>query len=286
MLLITGPTGVIGRPLVDVLVKAGAKVRAVSRTPETAGLPVEVVSGDPSKPATLASQLDGVASLFLHPRAVGLAAAELLELARERGVRRVVALSSINVDDPLDEQPSRFEGDRNREVEQAAIASGLEWVSLRSSTFPINTIYAWGPQFQAGDGIHGPYPAFAEAPIHDRDLAAVAAHALLRDDLLGRKVDLTGPQSLTHQEMVEIIGKVVGRPLRYEVVPVLTATEAMVRQGIARELVAALMGWYERGSRRPAIVTGEVQKILGRPAKTFAEWVTDNAPAFSARRAG
>jgi uncharacterized protein YbjT (DUF2867 family) len=285
MLLITGPTGVIGRPLVEILVKEGARVRAVSRTPQTAELPAEVVGGDPSKPATIVPHLDGVTSLFLHPRAVGPAAAELLELARERGVRRVVTLSSINVDDPLQEQPSRFRGDRNREVEDATIASGLAWVSLRASTFPINTLYAWGPQFQAGDHIRGPYPTFAEAPIHDRDLAAVAAHALLHDDLLGRKIDLTGPESLTHEEMVETIGKVVGRPLRYEPVPVPAATAGMIRQGLPEELVTALMGWYERGSRQPAMVTSEVEKILGQPAKTFADWVADNAAAFSARTA-
>jgi hypothetical protein len=37
-----------------------------------------------------------------------------------------VALSAINADDAFSRQPSRFRGDRNQEVEQAAIDSGLE----------------------------------------------------------------------------------------------------------------------------------------------------------------
>ena len=93
MLLVTGATGTIGRPLIDILVNQGAKVRAVTHNPHAAGLlaEVEVVEGDLARPDTIAPFLDGVTALFLHPRAVGLAAGELLGLARERGVQRVVA---------------------------------------------------------------------------------------------------------------------------------------------------------------------------------------------------
>ena len=88
-MLITGATGTIGRPLVDLLVGEGATVRAVTRNPLAAGLPahVEVVAGDPGRPATLAPFLAGVNALFLHPRAVGDAAGKLLALARARGYR-------------------------------------------------------------------------------------------------------------------------------------------------------------------------------------------------------
>ena len=41
MILVTGATGTIGRPLIDVLVDQGAKVRAVTHNPQAAGLPAE-----------------------------------------------------------------------------------------------------------------------------------------------------------------------------------------------------------------------------------------------------
>jgi uncharacterized protein YbjT (DUF2867 family) len=78
--------------------------------------------------------LDGVTALFLHPRAVADPVA-VLARARDQGVRKVVALSAMNVDDPLGRQPSRLAGDRNKENEDAAVASGLRWTSLRPSTF-------------------------------------------------------------------------------------------------------------------------------------------------------
>jgi uncharacterized protein YbjT (DUF2867 family) len=65
MFMVTGATGTVGRPLVELLAAEGAKVRDVTRTPHAAALPaeVEVVGGDPSRPDTIAS------ALFLKPAA-------------------------------------------------------------------------------------------------------------------------------------------------------------------------------------------------------------------------
>jgi uncharacterized protein YbjT (DUF2867 family) len=282
MILVTGATGNIGRPLIDVLVGEGARVRAVTRNPQAAGLPadVEVVEGDPSRPETLASSLRGVSALFLNPAAVRDSAVELVALARKQGVKRVVALSAINVDDDLDKQPSRYNGDRNKEVEDAAVGSGLEWVSLRSSSYATNSIRAWGAQIRAGDVVRGPYAAFAESEIDPRDLAEVAARALLTDDLVGRRLQLTGPQSLTHEEMVATIGSVIGRSLLYQEVPPEAARQGMVANGLPEPFVEALMARYARGVGQEAPVIGEVEKILGRPAHTYAEWVAYHADGF------
>jgi uncharacterized protein YbjT (DUF2867 family) len=287
MILVTGATGTVGRPLIDLLASEGAKVRAVTHNPQAVELPagVEAATSDLSRPDTIAPLLEGVTALFLHPRAVGLAAGELLALARQQGVQRVVALSAMNVDDDLDTQPSRFQGDRNKEVEDAVVASGLEWVSLRASSFASNALRAWGGQIRAGDLVYGPYAAFTESPIHERDLAEVAGRALRGDELVarrGRRLELTGPQSLTHQQMVAIIGEVTGRPLRYQEIPPAAARQGMVQQGIPQPFVQALLARYARELRQAAPVTGEVERILGRPALTYAEWVADHAAALRA----
>lgn len=116
MILVTGATGNTGRPLIDLLSIEGAHIRAVTRNPQAVGLPahVEVVEGDPSQPDTVAPSLEGVTGLFLHPRAVGSGAGDLLALAKRRGVKRVVVLSALNVEDDLAEQPSRYNGDKNK----------------------------------------------------------------------------------------------------------------------------------------------------------------------------
>jgi uncharacterized protein YbjT (DUF2867 family) len=284
MIVVTGATGTVGRPLVMYLRDQGVTVRAVTRSTEAGTLPagVEPVIADLTRPESLAPALEGASALFVHPRAVGENAGKLLALAAEKGVRRVVALSATNVNDDPAYQPSRFNGDRNKEVEDAVATNGLPWVAVRSNSFAVNTIGMFGAQVRAGDVVRGPYANFAEALTHESDLAAVIAHALLDDDLEGRRIAVTGPQSLTHEELVAVIGEVIGRPLRFVEVPPEAAARGLVANGVSEAFVAALMARYARGAGQPALVTDEVEQILGRPARTFAEWVSDHADAFRA----
>lgn len=268
MYLITGATGTVGRPLVELL--RGERVRAVSRSAtELAG--AEVVR-EPD--------FTGVTAVFLNPRAVWPRVTDLLERAKDQGVRKVVALSAINVDEPLNHQPSRFNGDRNKEVEAAAVASGLEWVSLRAATFAVSAAYSWAPQLRHGDVVRGPFPDASEAYVDPRDLAEAAAHALTTDDLNGQKLVLTGPETHTHAEAVATIGQVLGRDLRFEAIPVEIAARILTENGHRPEFVTALMARYQRETGVPAHVSSDVEKVLGRPARPFAQWVADHSGLF------
>ncbi|HWD79046.1 MAG TPA: NAD(P)H-binding protein, partial [Kribbella sp.] len=216
--VITGATGTVGRLLVALLKDEGVSVRAIARSVED--VPgVESFAADLTRPESAASALKGADALFVHPRAVGESAGKLVALAAEQGVRRLVALSAINVDDDPADQPSRMNGDRNKEVEDAVVGGGLPWVAVRASSFASNVLGMFGAQVRAGDVIRGPYGDFAEALIHEADLAAVLVRALLDDGLDGRRIPVTGPQSLTHAQLVAVIGDVIGRPLVFQEVP-------------------------------------------------------------------
>jgi uncharacterized protein YbjT (DUF2867 family) len=279
MLLITGATGNVGRPLIDRLRAAGAEVRAVSRDPKNARLPagVDVVLGDPTRPATIAAALRDVTALFVNPRSVGDAIDELLAVAQEQHVRRVVALTASNTDDDPGEQPSRQAGDRNREVDAAVSRYPLEWTSLRPSFFATNVVTMWAAQVRAGDVIRGPYGQATEAPIDPVDIAEVAAHALLTDDLIGQRPVLTGPDSLSYAEMATILGTVLGRPLRYQEVPPAVARQFVVGLGFAEQFADAQLARLARNVDRPTITTDDVEKILGHPATTFADFANRHA---------
>lgn len=283
MIVITGATGLIGARVVRSLAEAGEKVRAITRDPGKADLPegVEAVAGDPSRPTTIAQAFDGAHAVFLNTRAVGVAGPELLAIARERGVRRAVALSAINIDDDLDKQPSRYRGDFNREAEAAVVDSGLDWVSLRPAMFASNAIGLWADAIRAGDIVRMPYPDAAWAPIDEDDLAEVAALALRTDSLLGRRVELTGPVSLTQAEMIGIIGAALGRDLRVERVAREVAEAHLVGIGLSTGFARALLDMQAEYSSGSAVVSAEVAAILGRPARSFADWATANAAAFT-----
>jgi uncharacterized protein YbjT (DUF2867 family) len=278
MYLVTGATGLIGRPLIETLLAEGVEVRAVTRDPHNARLPTAV---EPVAPEAIHTALKGVRGLFVHPRATKDSTAELLRLAADQSVEKAVVMSAINVDDDPDHQPSRFNGDRNTEVEQAVTGSGLPWVAVRPSSFAMNTLGMWRGQLTLGDTVRGPHAGFAEAVIHERDVAEVIAQALLDDSLVGRRIPITGPEALRLDEMVPIIGSVLGRPLRFQEVPAEAAAQGMIRNGLDERFVRALMARYQRETQRPATVTDDVGKILGRPARTFATWVTDHKGAWA-----
>lgn len=273
-IVVTGATGNVGRPLIDQLLKAGARVRAVTRRPGRAGLP----AGVEQMPEAV---LRGASAVFLNSRALGPALADVVASAHRHGVGKVVALSAINADDTDDRQPSRYRGDRNRECEQLAVASGLPWVSLRPTVFATNLPGMWAAQIRAGDIVAGPYASASMAPIAEADIAAVAAHALLTDELVGQRVPLTGPQSLTNAELVDIVGAVLHRPLRYQEVPAEFVRERFIDNGFPAAFADAYIAMLAATATSPALVTHDVEKILGRPATPFAQWVHEHTALFT-----
>ncbi|HEY3560545.1 MAG TPA: NAD(P)H-binding protein [Kribbella sp.] len=278
-ILVSGATGTVGGPLVAMLAERGARVRAVARS-FGAGVPasVERFTADLTDPGSVAPALKDADVLFVHPRAVGERAGDLLKLAGDNGVRRVVVMSAINVDEDPDLQPSRWNGDRNREVEAAVVASGLPWVAVRPTSFAANVIGLFGAQIRYGDLVRGPYAGFTEALIHEGDVSAVLADVLLDDSWDGQRLAITGPESLTHERLVTVIGDILGLPLRFQEIPADAAVRAMAANGLPEAFATALMNRYARGG--DATVTDTVERVLGRPARTFAEWVAGHRGAF------
>jgi uncharacterized protein YbjT (DUF2867 family) len=275
-IVVTGATGNVGRPLVSLLAAAGARVRAVTRNPETAGLPdgVEAVH-------SALDAVPGASAVFINSRALGDGLADVVAAARRTGVAKLVALSAINADDDFARQPSRFRGDRNKEVEQLSIDAGLPWVSLRPAVFATNFAGMWAAQIQAGDVVGGPYADASSAPIVESDIAAVAAHALLTDELVGQRIPLTGPQACTNAELVDIIGTVLDRPLRYAEAPPDVVRQRFIGIGLGAEFADAYMSMLADAVDKPALVTHDVEKITGRPATPFASWVSDHRQLFT-----
>lgn len=278
MILITGANGVVGRQVLNLLLQQGSAVAGVTRGLGEPRLPdhAEVVTGDLFHPRWLKPALEGVDAIQISPRATGPGLGELLELAVEEGVRRVVLLSATTVEYPAGE--ARFAAQFEL-AENLVTGSGLEWTVLRLADFAANAL-AWSPQLKAGDVVRGAYGHAATSPIHETDIAAVAAQALLGDAHKGSVYTLTGPQSLDQHEKVRLIGAATGRALSFQELPPEAVRQGMLAQGLPEEVPARLLGSLADYSERPGPTTTTVAELLGRPALTFADWARDNASAF------
>jgi uncharacterized protein YbjT (DUF2867 family) len=274
-ILVTGATGNVGRLVVDHLVGNGAQhVRALTNNPARAALPpeVEVLQGYLGRLETLPDALAGVERLYLAP--LPRTAREVLAMAKQAGVQRVVALSSSDADNEAAGDPSTW---HYYAVERAVEDSGMPWTHLRPGEFMTNT-FMWADQIRATGVVRAAYANAATAVIDLDDIAAVAARVLLDDGHYGRRYLLTGPEAVKRVDLVRQIGRAIGRDLRYEELAYDDALKEL------EPTMGEYAAWYLDGMNslvdHPQPVSPWFERITGRRGTSFAEWARRNASAF------
>lgn len=294
MIVVTGATGNVGSALVTRLAAEGHAVRALTRDPGRARTKwpegVTGVRADFSVPATTAEWEElcaGATSLFLHIGATGGSAEGFVAAAVRAGVRRIVVLSSgaITGDDGEGGANGANDGNDANPIaahhlpaERAVRSSGAEWTLLRPNAFAVNAL-AYAPQIRAGDAVRGPYAHAAMAPVHERDIADVAARALLDDGHHGAVHRLTGPEAVTTAGQIELIGAALGRPLRFEEVAEETAAKELYPH-MPAPFLRVMLDALAASVDAPPEITTAVEDVTGAKGRTFAQWARDHAEDF------
>jgi len=260
--LILGGTGKTGRRVADRLRARGMPVRLGSRT----GTP----RFEWNDPDSWVEPLRDVAAVYLvyYPDLAIPGAAEQVgafaSLAVTVGVRRIVLLSG--------------RGEPNVLASEAAVrASGAELTVLRSAFmcqnfsegFLVDGISAGEVRFPAG--------TVTEPFVDAEDIADVAVAALLGHDHVGATYDLTGPSLLSFAEATHAIGHVLQRPIGYH---------AVSSEDYARELTPHLPPpvvtflvelFREVLDGHNSHVSNDIERVLGRPARTFRAYAEATA---------
>ncbi|CAM5473487.1 SDR family oxidoreductase [Streptomyces atroolivaceus] len=278
MIVVTGATGNIGRPLTQTLAEAGRPVIAVSR--HTAAVPAGVrhVAADLSEPGSLKPALAGAKALFLllsgDLHATGASPVDLIGEAVAGGVRRVVLLSTLGVATrPFG--PTRI---AMRALEDTLRESGLEWTILRPGGFASNALW-WAESVRTQRVVAAPFGDIGVPVIDPADIAAVAAACLLDDRHTGGVYELTGPEVVTPRQQAEAIAAALGSPVRFHELTRDEAKAAMTRS-MPAELADDTLDIL--GSPHPSElrVSPDVRQVLGRPPRPFADWAARNVAAF------
>ncbi len=275
--VVFGAQGNVGREVAAGLRAAGEPIRATSRDPGTARLPpdIDVVTADLERPETLAAALDGAEKVFLYAKPRGIEG--FVTAARSAGVRHVALLSSAAVvhrgaeDNPIARD--------HRAVELGLERSGMAWTFVRGGMFATNALWWWATSIRTEGLVRTPYPDACTAPVHEKDLAALAVTALTRPGHDGKAYTVYGPQSLTVRRQVELIGDATGQRIALRVVSVDEARVELARTMPSAAVEAVLRLWAA-GDGTPAHTATVVEEVTRRPARTFAEWARDHADAF------
>ncbi|RQW88094.1 SDR family oxidoreductase [Micromonospora globispora] len=274
MIVVTGATGNVGRPLVRALVSAGEQVTAVARKASAADLPAGIrsVDADLAEPATLKAALDGAEALFLllsgELLATGGDPRGILDVAREAGVRRVVFLSSQGV----------ATGRHPAHLEETVTASGMDWTVLRPGGFHSNALL-WADAVRTRRLVAAPFGDVALPTVDPADIAEVAAAALRYAVHSGATYELTGPAPISPRQQVAAIEDALGEPVRFVEQTRVEAREQMLRF-MPEPVVEATLGILGAPFAAEQRLSPDVERILGRPARPFADWAARNVAAF------
>lgn len=279
MILITGATGNIGKELVPLLLQNEQSIRVLVRDERKVthlDSCIQRTIGDWDKPETLMRAMAGVERIFLvtfqthHD-------INVIEAAKRAGVQHIVKLSTLEATD----HKIRV-GKWHYEREELIRASGLDWTFLRPGMFMSNSIEWWAESIKGQGSVFFPGGKKGKVgPVDPRDVAEVAALALTQPGHSGQAYELTGSGLFTIGEMVQVISQVLGKPIQYVDIPPIAAKLFMLKSGMDRALVNALMEMLASLRRNEgAIVTDTVRRVTGHPPRMFEAWCREHIVAF------
>lgn len=282
--LVVGGTGTVGSHTVRELLARKAPVRVLVRSADkAAALPdgVEAVVGDLREPASLPAAFAGVDAVFLlnalsqDETAQGLAA---VGAAQHAGVKKLVYLSVHR----LEEGAHIPHFATKIAVEQAVRESGIGWTVLRPNNFYQNDFW-----FQEAIVRHGLYPQpigqAGVSRVDVRDIAELAATALLEPGHDGKTYSVVGPDALTGDQVAEAYSRYLGRPVRYAG-DNLDAWATQAKNMLPDWLVHDLCIMYGHLQKSGLRATGEElalqERLLGHPPRKFESFVAEIAPRW------
>jgi uncharacterized protein YbjT (DUF2867 family) len=295
MIVITTPTGQIGRQVLDRILDSGEAARVIARDPSRLPARVraraEVVQGSHGDAGAITKALAGADRMFwLVPppgfRHAGRAERYYLDFTRpacqaiaSQGTR-VAGISTLG---------HGYQGQAG--LLSAALAmdrliagTGAAYRALALPFFMENLLrqaqeIAEEGTFSMANAADRPLPTIAT-----RDIAAAAA-ALLLDTSWGGQasVPLTGPDNLTPEGMAEVISGTLGRTIRYRQVPVADYQAALLRRGASQAMAQDFAEMTE--AQNNGIYDAEPRDPNSATATSFRQWCLDTLkPAIHVSR--
>lgn len=281
MIFIT-TAGKVGAEAARLLAARGVAVRILVRDPgkaaalEQAG--VDVAVGDLDTSATIDAAMRGVTGVVLVSPAVPAQELNVVDSAVRAGVEHIVKVTSTaSADSPI----ARRRGQAG--IEAGLLASGLDHTLLRGNFYMQNFLML-GPAIAGTDGFGSSAGAGRVGFVDTRDVAAVAAEIAASPGAhSGKTYLLTGPGLLSYADAADTLTKVLGRPVVFSARTREEDRRAMVSAGVPEPIAAMnahAVSLIAEGDA--AWLSDDVPSVLGRPARTFEQFVTDHAAAFSA----
>ncbi len=274
MIAVMGATGNTGRVVVDRLLSAGRKVRALGRSATRlqpfVNRGAEPITGDAADAGVLTSAFDGAEAIYAmvppdysqsDPRRYYDRLGTAIEgAARKSGVRRIVFLSSLGGE--LSGGTGPIAG--LHDVEERLKALGVDLRILRPGYFYDNFFGNLGLIKHQGINGGAVAPDVPVAMVDTGDIGAAAADELARGTFTGTTIrELLGPRDYSMKDATAIIGQKIGKPdLSYIQFPDADVVGALTQAGFSAGTAASFVEMSHALNER------RVRSLQGRTAET------------------
>ncbi len=277
--LVTGSTGNVGAEVVKHLLLGRATVKAALRPGRTGNAvagtrPVEL---DFEEPSTFSAGLDGVDRVFLlrppqmsDPRAMR----PFIDAMKDAAVAQVVFLSVQGAgSNPFVPHHG---------IEQYLKKSGLAWTFLRPSFFMQNLSTTHRADICERDEVYVPAGNGRTNFIDVADIGEAAAVCLTTPGHDRTAYELTGSEALTYEQVAVILSAACGRPITYPRPSAKEFKSRMKAAGHDSEFVSVMGSIYAIAKLGMAAgTTDELEKLIGRPPTTLAQWAERSGACFA-----
>lgn len=263
-ILITGATGSVGRFLIEELSFTKHTILALTRNAEKyeSNDRITYVTGNLNDVNTFIDILKEVDCIFL------LLTSEcdpnIISAASNAGVKKIVGLSN---------------GTKYL-VEEYLKNYSQEWTILYPVEFMKNVLLFWQDSIRHSQRVKSPFPEAPSAQIHERDIADVAAKVILESGHQHKSYYLTGPEILTPHKRVDILSDILQIPIQF-----VEQTEEEARLeyeswGMSKDLIDYAIYSMKMPEEYMYTVLNTTEKITGKPARTFRQWVEEHRQYF------
>jgi uncharacterized protein YbjT (DUF2867 family) len=242
---------------------------------------VEIVEGSF---AAIGPALEGISSVFLltgHGPEMAAEQIGLIDQITDRSTRivKISGTSSIIRPDGPDAGRQHFE------VEERLAAGPNPYVILRPNAFMQTLVSPMAAGIRATCKVNNPIGVARLSLIDAADIGAAAAEVLVTEGHQGNTYVLTGPAACTYVEVAATITEVSGAPTAVvDVNPSEAAAGLRARGGTdwEAEHLKEMLTIFRAGGAE--YLTNDVQRILGRQARSVADYVLEHRDEFAGGR--
>ena len=262
-ILVLGGKGKTGSRVAERLTKLGKTIRIGSRS--------EKPSFDWENPETWEGALEGMDTVYItfQPDLAVPGALKAIEAftsqAVKAGIQKMILLSG--------------KGEKEAELcEQVVMNAGVDWTIVRASwfnqnfseSFFLDPILAGHVALPRGEALV-PY-------VDADDIADVVVESLLYDKHVGQTYELTGPRQLTFEQATAEISTATGRDIKFESITMDEHTKMLKEYQVPEDFIWLINYLFtEVLVDKNSIITNDIEKVLGRKAKDFAEYARETA---------